>query len=83
MCSGWKLSSGQVGLPIAASGHCCITDRPSNCTANLYKACKTVTHELRLCAGGQINNDDSANDVKVVDLTKVALSRLSLSLPNT
>ena len=41
-----------------------------------------VTHELQLCAGGQINNDDSANDVKVVDLTKVGLSRLSLNLPH-
>ena len=27
-------------------------------------------------AGGQINNDDSANDVKVVDLTKVIFSHL-------
>lgn len=28
---------------------------------------------LLWCAGGQINNDDSAEDVKTVDLTKVPL----------
>ena len=27
--------------------------------------------QLAACAGGQINNDDSADDVKNVDLTKV------------
>ena len=32
---------------------------------------KPAINATVLCAGGQINNDDSANDVKVVDLTKV------------
>ena len=32
-----------------------------------------ASKHLLWCAGGQINNDDSAEDVKTVDLTKVPL----------
>ena len=70
MCSGLRLSSGQVGFHFAHLRPPCTSSKSSCCRANAHIPSNFVS-QLAACAGGQINNDDSADDVKNVDLTKV------------
>ena len=83
------LSEGRRRLP---GGNCRVDRWPSSLLWKSLLACLMILSTayqvsltfarlsltlLQTCAGGQINNDDSAEDVKTVDLTKVAISHFA------